>query len=133
MTTKFSELTFTEKYHRQWEGLLSRSWGLEGEINLLSMLIPALQAFSELLKSLQLVVCMLLDWGVQFWDLFASERRNIMLTADYHTHECRPEKDLFCLGTSGPSDENQITCVALKKPESYKFYKNFIRSEIINK
>ena len=32
---------------------------------------------------------------------------------------------------SGPSDENQITCVALKNPESYKFYKNFIRSETI--
>ena len=33
--------------------------------------------------------------------------------------------------TSGPSDENQITCVALKNPESYK--ENFIRSETINK
>ena len=30
-----------------------------------------------------------------------------------------------------PSDENQITCVALKNPESYKY--NFIRSETINK
>ena len=33
--------------------------------------------------------------------------------------------------TFDPSDENQITCVALKNPESYKY--NFIRSETINK
>ena len=50
---------------------------------------------------------MLLDWGVQFWDLFASERRNIMLT-DCHTHECRPEKDLFCLGTRARLYKGQL-------------------------
>ena len=107
MTTKFSELTFTEKVSQTERRIAVKVLEWEGEIYLLSMLIPALQAFSELLKSLLLVVCMLLDWGVQFWDLFASERRNIMLT-DCHTHECRPEKDLFCLGTRARLYKGQL-------------------------